>query len=94
MAKPRIYVTTGAGPDVVVGLWPGAKALRLSAGVGKTYLDTGDAPDSPWELTVWDFASKRFLASWSIDPEDEHLGLLVRVVRDEIVLLRVEGEVL
>jgi hypothetical protein len=93
MAKPRIYVTTGAGPDVLVGLWPGAKPLRFSAGVAKTYLDTREAPDSTWELTVWDFATQRFLAGWPVEPADEHLGLLVRVVRDEITLLNVEHEV-
>lgn len=93
MAKPRIYVTTGAGPDVLVGLWPGAEPLRFSPGIDRTYLDTSDAPDSTWELTVWDFATKRFLAGWHIEPGDDHLGLLVRVIRQEIALLKVEHEV-
>ncbi|HLZ08863.1 MAG TPA: hypothetical protein VKT80_09770 [Chloroflexota bacterium] len=93
MSKPRIYVVTGAGPDVLVGRWPGAKPLRFPTDVTKTYLDTSDAPDTTWELTVWDFATKRFLAGWNVEPEDEHLGLLVRIIRDEIVLLNVESEV-
>jgi hypothetical protein len=92
MAKPRIHVATGAGPDVLVGLWPGAKPLRLAAGVARTYLDTSDAPDTTWRLTVWDLATRRFRAGWEVEPGDEHLGMLVRVVREEIALLTVEGE--
>jgi hypothetical protein len=88
----RIYVASGDGPDVLVVPWPGSPPVRVPAGSPKTYLDLTGAPAEPWELTVWDTETKAFLASWEVGPGDGHLGLLVRMVGDEIVLIEVEAE--